>query len=112
MHSKRLPIVILTIFGLYCIDRVRVECPLYPVGINQVNVKGGAFFMGTEYTGGGEGAGAPPDGGLPRNKVSLRQARLSGFCDGRSETARFLLPACVLMNQARSWGRYFIALGC
>lgn len=28
--------------------------------------------MGTEYTGGGEGSGPPPDGGLPRKKISVR----------------------------------------
>lgn len=38
----------------------------------QVLVKEGTFFMGTEYTGGGEGAGAPPDGGLPRKRKAVR----------------------------------------
>lgn len=38
----------------------------------QVRVKDGTFFMGTEYTGGGEGAGAPPDGGLPRKRKKVR----------------------------------------
>lgn len=38
----------------------------------QIRVKDGTFFMGTEYTGGGEGAGAPPDGGLPRKRKTVR----------------------------------------
>ncbi|CAM9166527.1 unnamed protein product, partial [Ascophyllum nodosum] len=42
----------------------------------QVALKGGTFVMGTEYKGGGAGAGPPPDGGLPRKKVSVRSFRI------------------------------------
>ena len=37
----------------------------------QVLVEGGTYLMGTEYSGGGQGAGPPPDGGLPRRRVSV-----------------------------------------
>eukprot|EP00903_Cladosiphon_okamuranus_P011052 g10435.t1 len=46
----------------------------------QVLVEDGTYFMGTEYSGGGQRAGPPPDGGLPRKRVSVRQFFIDKHC--------------------------------
>ncbi|CAM9316942.1 unnamed protein product [Ectocarpus sp. 12 AP-2014] len=56
----------------------------------QVRVLRGAFVMGTEYTGGGEGAGAPPDGGLPHTQVAVGQFNIDEHCVTNEQFAIFV----------------------
>ncbi|CAN0252263.1 unnamed protein product [Scytosiphon promiscuus] len=46
--------------------------------------------MGTEYAGGGQGAGAPPDGGLPRRQVSVGRFKIDEHAVTNDQFAAFV----------------------